>query len=90
MNKSVSFFVAGALVGAVLASVGFSLMLRGGGSGGASDRQLVLKLGHGLDTSHPVHKAMEFMKQRLEELSGGEVTVDIYPSAVLGSEVQCI
>jgi tripartite ATP-independent transporter DctP family solute receptor len=33
---------------------------------------------------------MEFMKQRLEELSGGKVTIDIYPSSVLGSEVQCI
>ena len=33
---------------------------------------------------------MEFMKQRMEELSGGDVTVDIYPSAVLGSEIQCI
>ena len=30
------------------------------------------------------------MKQRLEELSGGKVTIDIYPSSVLGSEVQCI
>ncbi|MHC5144468.1 MAG: TRAP transporter substrate-binding protein, partial [Planctomycetota bacterium] len=38
----------------------------------------------------PVHQGMEFMKQRLEELSGGKVTIDIYPSSVLGSEVQCI
>jgi tripartite ATP-independent transporter DctP family solute receptor len=51
---------------------------------------MVLKLGHGLDTGHPVHKAMEFMRQRLEELSGGTVTIDIYPSSVLGSETQCI
>jgi tripartite ATP-independent transporter DctP family solute receptor len=51
---------------------------------------MVLKLGHGLDTGHPVHRAMEFMKQRLEELSSGSVTIDIYPSSVLGSETQCI
>jgi tripartite ATP-independent transporter DctP family solute receptor len=51
---------------------------------------MVLKLGHGLDTAHPVHVAMEFMKQRLEELSSGRVTIDIYPSSVLGSETQCI
>jgi len=51
---------------------------------------MVLKLGHGLDTGHPVHKAMLHMKERLEALSGGQVTVDIYPSSVLGSEVQCI
>lgn len=30
------------------------------------------------------------MKERLEELSGGRLTIDIYPSGVLGSEVQCI
>ena len=51
---------------------------------------MVLKLGHSLDTSHPVHKGMVFMKERLEELSEGGVTIDIYPSSVLGSEVQCI
>jgi len=30
------------------------------------------------------------MKERLEELSGGSVTLNIYPSSVLGSETQCI
>jgi tripartite ATP-independent transporter DctP family solute receptor len=57
---------------------------------GGGQRQRVLKLGHGLDTGHPVHRAMEFMKMRLEALSGGSVTIDIYPSSVLGSETQCI
>ncbi|MDF7800990.1 TRAP transporter substrate-binding protein [Pontiellaceae bacterium B1224] len=90
MNKTVSMFVGGILVGAFLATAGFSLYLRGLKSGGGQQSQMVLKLGHGLDTAHPVHKAMEFMKQRIEELSGGDVTVDIYPSAVLGSETQCI
>jgi len=33
---------------------------------------------------------MERMKERLEELSGGRLAIDIYPSGVLGSEVQCI
>lgn len=65
------------------------MFLRGQKSGG-SQGQLVLKLGHGLDTGHPVHRAMEFMKKRLEELSGGRVTIDIYPGAVLGSETESI
>ncbi|MDF7808263.1 TRAP transporter substrate-binding protein [Pontiellaceae bacterium B12219] len=90
MNKTASMFVGGILVGALIASGGFSLYLSGQQSGGTSLRKTVLKLGHGLDTGHPVHKAMEFMKQRIEELSGGDVTVDIYPSAVLGAETQCI
>jgi tripartite ATP-independent transporter DctP family solute receptor len=90
MGKSSSMFVVGLLVGALLSSVGFSLFLRTQKSAGGGQRQSVLKLGHGLDTAHPVHTAMVFMKQRLEELSGGSVTIDIYPSSVLGSEVQCI
>jgi tripartite ATP-independent transporter DctP family solute receptor len=90
MNKSVSFFVGGILVGALFATTGFSIYLRAQKASGSGHRVQVLKLGHGLDTGHPVHKAMEFMKSRLEELSGGKVTIDIYPSSVLGSEVQCI
>jgi len=89
MNKPVSLFVSGILIGALLSLAGFSLFLRGQKSGGPQSR-LVLKLGHGLDTGHPVHKAMELMKQRLEELSGGRVTIDIYPGAVLGSETESI
>lgn len=91
MGKSISYFVSGLLVGLVLALCGFSLFLRAEKQPGQqSQGQMVLKLGHSLDTGHPVHLAMEFMKKRLEELSGGSVTIDIYPGSVLGSETQCI
>jgi tripartite ATP-independent transporter DctP family solute receptor len=90
MHKTVSVFICGALIGAVISLAGFSLFVRGNKASGGAQQQMVLKLGHGLDTAHPVHKALEFMKQRLEELSGGSVTMDLYPGAVLGSEVQCI
>ena len=90
MGKSLSLFVVGLLVGATLSSFGFAMFLRGQKAFAGGQQQLVLKLGHGLDTAHPVHSAMVLMKQRLEELSGGSVTVDIYPSAVLGSEVECV
>lgn len=90
MNKSLSQFIGGLLLGALLATVGFTLFIRNQDPGSAHQGQLVLKLGHGLDTAHPVHLAMENMKARLEELSGGRVSIDIYPSSVLGSEVQCI
>jgi tripartite ATP-independent transporter DctP family solute receptor len=92
MKKTTSFFIGGMLVGTLLSFVGFSLFLRGGSAENAVSvsRQKVLKLGHGLDTAHPVHQAMVFMKQRLEQLSGNTVTMDIYPGSVLGSEVQCI
>lgn len=92
MKQSVSFFVGGLLVGALLATAGFSLYRRAqlNSDSGGGRQQMVLKLAHSLDTGHPVHKAMLYMKQQLEKLSGGTMTLDIYPSGVLGSETQCI
>lgn len=55
-----------------------------------SKQQKVLKLAHGLDPSHPVHKGMVFMAEKLAEKSGGQLTLDIYPSGQLGSEQQCV
>ena len=46
----------------------------------------VIKLGHALDTDHPVHRAMEFMAERLVEESGGTMEIEIYPSQQLGTE----
>ncbi len=50
----------------------------------------VLKLAHGLDPSHPVHKAMVIMGEKLKEKSGGTMELQIYPSGQLGSEQQCV
>ena len=48
-------------------------------SQGSIDRnRRILKLAHGLNTRHPVHKAMEFMAGRASELSGGELEVQIF------------
>jgi len=90
MSRAISFFVSGLLLGVLLAGFGFVAYVNQSAGLGASEGQTVLKLGHSLDTGHPVHVAMEFMGDRLAELSGGSVRLDIYPSGVLGSEVQCI
>jgi len=91
MKKEMSFLICGMLIGLLIATCGFAWFLRSTrGTSVGTSAQLVLKLGHSLDTSHPVHQGMEFMKKRLEELSAGTVTMNIYPSSVLGSEVQCI
>ena len=55
-----------------------------------SKKGKVLKLAHGLDVTHPVHKAMVCMADRLAEKSGGKLTIQIYPSQQLGSERQCV
>jgi len=46
----------------------------------------VLKLAHSLNMSHPVHKGMAFMAERVEEYSHGKLKIDIYPSGQLGNE----
>jgi len=46
----------------------------------------ILKLGHGLDSSHSVHKAMVFMAEQVAEDSQGKIRIDIYPGQQLGSE----
>jgi tripartite ATP-independent transporter DctP family solute receptor len=50
----------------------------------------VLKLGHGLNTQHPVHKTMEYLAQRAWELSEGKLKIEIFPSEQLGNEKECI
>ena len=57
---------------------------------GEKDHLKVLKLAHGLDPSHSVHRGMVYMGERLEEKSGGKLTLEIYPSQQLGSERQCV
>ena len=49
-----------------------------------------LRLGHGLDVSHSVHKAMVKMGEDLEKLSDGKLKLEIYPSQQLGTERQCL
>ncbi len=49
-----------------------------------------LKLAHGLDSQHPVHKGMEYMAERLAEKSDGKLLMEIYPSQQLGTERQCL
>lgn len=50
----------------------------------------VLKLAHVLDPTHPVHKGMEFLAEKVAEYSSGQMRIDIYPGGQLGSERECI
>ena len=49
-----------------------------------------IKLAHGLDMNHPVHKAMVYMGEELEKNSKGTLKLEIYPNQQLGSERQCL
>ncbi len=49
-----------------------------------------IKIGHGLDQSHPVHKAMVYLAERAAEKSKGQLQVSVYPSQQLGTERECL
>lgn len=49
-----------------------------------------IKLAHGLDVNHSVHKAMVKMGEDLAEISDGKMQLEIYPSQQLGTERECI
>lgn len=70
---------------AVIVLVTCCLLGCSGGKGVA-----VLKLAHVLDTTHPVHKGMVFLAEKVAEYSDGQLTVDIYPGGQLGSEREYI
>jgi tripartite ATP-independent transporter DctP family solute receptor len=55
-----------------------------------SEPEVVLKLGHGLPTAHPVHEAMVFMAQRVNEKSNGRMRVEVFPNEQLGTEKESI
>ncbi len=45
-----------------------------------------IKIGHGLDQTHPVHLAMEYLAKRAHEKSNGKLQISVYPSQQLGTE----
>ncbi|CAZ95631.1 TRAP transporter substrate-binding protein [Zobellia galactanivorans] len=49
-----------------------------------------LRLAHGLDVNHSVHKAMVKMGEDLKRVSGGKMRLEIYPNQQLGTERQCL
>lgn len=90
MRKETSFLAVGLVLGALLTAVVFIGVQRGARGTAGDGSRTILKLGHALDQSHPVHTGMEFMAQRLAELSGGSVELQIFPNGQLGSEPECI
>lgn len=80
-------FIVGLMAGVFFATVVFVIWQP---EGKVDDGRIVLKLGHVLDQSHPVHAGMVHMAERLEEISAGAVVIEIFPNGQLGSEPECI
>ena len=68
MSSGKSSFIAGLLVGVLVATAGFAWLRRMGPVGGetAADA-VVLKLGHTQDVNHPVHQALVEMDRLLRQ-----------------------
>lgn len=49
-----------------------------------------IKLAHSLGVSHPVHRAIEYLAEQVDENSNGQLQLEIYPSSQLGSEGQAL
>ncbi|WP_425609074.1 TRAP transporter substrate-binding protein [Synoicihabitans lomoniglobus] len=92
MRKETSFLAVGLVAGALLTAVAFIAIQRSQATsgGGGADARTVLKLGHALDQSHPVHAGMEFMAERLAAISGGSMEIQIFPNGQLGSEPETV
>lgn len=56
------------------------------GCGSIATDVRVIKLAHGLDIEHPVHKGMAYMAEKVKENSDGKLQISIYPSGQLGQE----
>ncbi len=90
MKKSVSQFISGLLIGIIIAVSGFALYVKNSKQDASKDGQKVLKLAHNQNNLHPVSIAIKSMKKRLEELSGGKLSLDIHGSGSLGDTSSCI
>jgi tripartite ATP-independent transporter DctP family solute receptor len=88
-RKAVSFLVLGLLVGSLLTAAAFVPAIRAARTSSASGKT-VLRLAHVLPPSHAVHIAMEFMAERLAEISDGTVELQVFGGGQLGSEPEGI
>jgi len=66
------------------------ILLAGSVSCSHQSGKRILRLGHGLDVNHSVHKAMVRMGEELKRLSGGRMELKIYPNQQLGTERECL
>ncbi|PSL07587.1 TRAP transporter substrate-binding protein [Cecembia rubra] len=50
----------------------------------------IIKMGHGLGVTHPVHEAMVYMADKISEKSQGRMIVKVYPNQQLGTERELV
>jgi tripartite ATP-independent transporter DctP family solute receptor len=71
-------------------SMCLDLVISAGCKNKENEPEVTLKLGHSLDITHPVHKGMVYMAEKVAEKSSGRMKVEIFPNEQLGTEKECI
>ncbi len=89
-HRTTSFVVVAVLAGSFAATSLFAWYVRESRESTSGPHSRVLRLGHALDERHPVHRGMEFMAERLRELSDDRMVIRIYPNGQLGGETEYI
>lgn len=60
------------------------------GCGGGGGKKIVLKASDAHPMNYPTVQGLKFMADRVAEKTGGRITIEIYPSGVLGGEKSTI
>jgi len=89
MKDTTSHGLAGLLIGIVLSTLAFAGWFRHSTQNTQHSARR-MSLSHPHPVTHPIHQSMEFFARQVDELSGGTLRVDIFPSSQLGNETKVI
>ncbi len=89
LNREVSYLIIGLILGALLTTGVFALLVRRDGAEGGPHKT-TLRLAHSLPEASPSHKALVWMSDDLVERSAGAMEVLVFPSGQLGSETDVL
>ncbi|MBD3344468.1 MAG: DctP family TRAP transporter solute-binding subunit [Chitinivibrionales bacterium] len=56
----------------------------------SKNTKTVLRIAHNLDTSHPLHKSIQYFAKQLDSESNGQIQAYIYPNGQLGADREAI
>lgn len=82
-KRVISLLCAGAMLLGMLSGCGSS-QESAGNTG--EDETIVIKVGHTAQTTEPYHLGLEAMQEKLDELTGGKVVLEIHANSELGGE----
>jgi TRAP-type transport system periplasmic protein len=74
----------------LVALMGFSVAFAQGNNESGSKGPIVLKLGHGIQNSHPAHLAAVQFAEEVKTKTNGQIEIQVYPNRQLGEEREIV